>query len=67
MFQDLSTGKGIGLGNERGGIYYLDDRMTLTGLVAGHPDLILLWHWRLGYLSLQKIRSVIPVESSTLL
>jgi len=56
--------KGIGLGNERGGIYYLDDRMTLTGLVAGHPDLILLWHWRLGHPSLQKIRSIIPVESS---
>ena len=25
VFQDLSTGKGIGLGYERGGIYYLDD------------------------------------------
>ena len=40
MFQDLSTGKGIGLGHERGGIYYLDDRMTPTGLVVRQSDLI---------------------------
>jgi len=64
VFQDLSTGKGIGSGHERGDIYYLDDRVTPTGLVAGQPDLVLLWHWRLGHPSLQKIRSVIPVESS---
>ena len=38
--------------------------MTPTGLVAGHPDSILLWHWRMGHPSLQKIRSVIPVEFS---
>ena len=38
--------------------------MTPTGLVAGQPDLVLLWHWRLGHPLLQKFRSVIPVESS---
>jgi len=42
VFQDLSTGKKIGLGRERGDIYYLDDRVTLTGLVAGQPDPVLL-------------------------
>ena len=44
MFQDKSTGKRIGSGHERGGIYYLNDRVTPTGLVAGQPDPVLLWH-----------------------
>ena len=64
MFQDLLTGKRIDSGHERGGIYYLNDRVTPTSLVAGQPDPVLLWHWRLGHPSLQKNRSVIPVESS---
>jgi len=64
VFQDLSTGKRIGSGHEREGIYYLDDRVTSMGLVAGQSDLVLLWHWRLSYPSLKKIRFVIPVESS---
>ena len=64
MFQDLSIGKRIGSGHERGGIYYLDDRVTPTGLVAGHPNPVILWHWRLGHHALQKIRSVILVKSS---
>ena len=64
MFQDPSTGKGIGLGHELGDIYYLDDRMGPAGLVAGQHDPDLLWHWRLGHPSLQKIQSIIPVESS---
>ena len=38
--------------------------MSPTGLVAGQPDPILLWHWLLGHPSLQKFRSVISVESS---
>jgi len=64
MFQDLSTGKRIDLGHERGGIYYLDDRVTPTGLVSDQPDTVLLWRWRLGHPSVQKFQSVIPVESS---
>jgi len=44
VFQDLSTRKRIGSGHERGDIYYLDDRVTPTGLVAGQPDPVLLWH-----------------------
>jgi len=64
VFQDLSTEKRIGSEHERGGIYYLDDRVTPTGLVAGQPDLVLFWHWRLGHPSVQKLRSVIPIESS---
>ena len=38
--------------------------MSPTGLVAGQPDPILLWHWRLGDPSLQKLLSVISIESS---
>jgi len=64
MFQDLSTGIRIGSGHKRGGIYYLDDRVTHTGLVAGQPDPVLFWHRRLNHPSVQKFRFVIPVESS---
>ena len=64
MFQDLSTGKKISSGYERGVIYYLEDPVTPTSLVAGQFDLILLWHRRLGHPSLQKIRSVSHVKSS---
>ena len=65
MFQDLSTGKGIGSEYEREGIYYLDNQVTPTSLVAGQqPDPVLLWHWRLGHSSLQKIQSISLVESS---
>ena len=63
MFQDLLTRKRIGSGHERGGIYYLDDRVTFTGLVAGQPDLVLLWYWLLGHLLVQKFQFVIPIES----
>ena len=45
--QDLSTGRRIGSGHERGSMYYLDDRVTPTGLVVDQPDPVLFWHWRL--------------------
>ena len=64
MIQDLSTRKRIGSGHERGDIYYLDDRVNPTGLVISQPDPVLLRHWHLGHPSVQKIRSVIPIESS---
>ena len=38
--------------------------MSPTGLVAGQSDPILLWHWCLGHPTLQKIRSIISIESS---
>ena len=38
--------------------------MTPTGLIAGQSDPVLLWHWRLGYPSVQKFCAVIPFESS---
>jgi len=38
--------------------------VTPTGLVAGQPDPVLHWHWRLGHPSVQKLRFVIPIEFS---
>ena len=42
VFQDLITGRRIGSGHERGGMYYLDDEVSPTSLVAGQPDHVLL-------------------------
>jgi len=39
----------IGSGHERGDIYYLDDRVTPMGLVAGQPHPVLLWYWHLRF------------------
>jgi len=44
-------------------MYYLDDRVTPTGLVADEPDPVLLWHGRLGHFSVQKLRSVVSIET----
>jgi len=38
--------------------------MISSLMVTGQLDPVLLWHWRLGHLSVQKMRSIIPVESS---
>jgi len=42
IFQDLTTGRRIDSRHERGGMYYLDDGVSPTGLVADQPDPILL-------------------------
>ena len=34
IFQGLTSGRRIGSGRERGGMYYLNDRVSPTGLVA---------------------------------
>jgi len=44
VFQDLTTRR-IGSDRERAGMYYLDDGVSPTGLIAVQPDPILLWHW----------------------
>ena len=43
--------------HEKKGMYYLDDRVSPTGLVVGQPDPTILWYWRLGHSSLKKLRS----------
>jgi len=39
-------------------------QVTPTDLVADQPDLVLLWHWRLGHPSMQKLQFVVPIKSS---
>ena len=63
VFQNMSTGRMIGSGHERGGMQYLDDRATPTSLVAYQPNYILLWHWSLGHPSVQKLQSVVLITS----
>jgi len=62
IVQDMSTGMRIGSGHERRGMYYLDDRVTITSLVVG--NIALLWHWRLGHPSVQMLWSVVLIDSS---
>ena len=38
------TGKRIHSGHERGGMYYLNDKVSPTDLFADEHDPILLWH-----------------------
>ena len=64
VFQYLLTGRRIGSGYEKGGMYYLEDRVTPTGLVVGQPDLVLLWHWRMSHPSVKTLWSVVSIESS---
>jgi len=64
IFQDMTTGRRIGSSHEREGMYYLDNKVSSVGLIANQSDSILLWQWCLGHPSLQKLRFVIPVESS---
>ena len=45
-------------------MYYLDDRVSPTGFVAGQSDLVLLWHWCLGHPFMQKLRSIVSIEFS---
>ena len=40
-------------GIKRGGMFYLDNRVSLTGSVAGQPDPVLLGQWCLGHPSVQ--------------
>ena len=63
VFQDLSTGRRIDSGRERGGMPYLDDKVTPTGLLADQPDPVLLWHCHLDHPSVQKLIFIIPVAS----
>ena len=37
--------------------------MAPTGFVADQPDQVLLWNWRLGHPSVQKLQYVVPIMS----
>jgi len=50
---------------EYGSLYYLNDDTLHSSLTTISPfDTPLQWHHRLGHPSLQKLRQVIPIESS---
>ena len=49
--------------HEKGDMFYLDNKVFPTGFIAGQPDPILLKHWCLGHPSMQKLQSVVRVES----
>ena len=57
-------GGGLVRGMRKEACTILDARVTLAGLVADQLDHVLLWHWCLGHLSVQKLRSVVPITSS---
>jgi hypothetical protein len=70
LFQDILTKKLIGLGRERGGLYYLDLKEAPV-LEAGHVyqvgteeskarEKIWLWHRRLGHPSFQYLQHLFP-------
>jgi hypothetical protein len=70
FFQDILTKKLIGLGRERGGLYYLDLKEAPV-LEAGHVyqvgteeskarEKIWLWHRRLGHPSFQYLQHLFP-------
>ena len=62
-FQDLQTGKRIGLDRERGnGVYQLVEDDITRGLasVASTSESSSLWHYRLGHPSHQKLQQALP-------
>lgn len=61
VLQDQRSGKMIGMGTERGGLYYLDTSQKSKCNVASSPTphLSNLWHKRLGHPS-NKVSSLFP-------
>jgi len=64
MFSGPIDWKRIGSGYARGSMYYLDYRVTPTGLITVQPDPFLLWYWHLGHPLVQKLQFVVPIEFS---
>ena len=68
LLQDTQTGRIIGHGTEKDGLYYLDE-VTRTG--QGMPtqvtseDKIWMWHRRLGHPSLKYLRLLFPSLKTT--
>lgn len=60
LFQDLQT-KMIDTSHESGGMYYLDEGITPTCIVAVTSDTLLQWHQHLGHHSLQSLHLVPPL------
>ncbi|KAF3772684.1 GLE1 protein, partial [Nymphaea thermarum] len=59
-FQDLQTGKTIGGGYEKGGVYILSAPMGLAATSSTSEPTVFQWHLRLGHPSVPKLRSLLP-------
>jgi hypothetical protein len=58
VFQDLKSGRVLGTGTERDGLYYLDNELTplaLSAMSISTTDEFLLLHYRLGHPSFQSL------------
>lgn len=63
VLQDLTTGKMIGLGEQRGGLYYMSPLLrTPSSHQVSYPSN--LWHMRLGHPSASRLKLVSPLLSS---
>lgn len=60
--QDLKTGRLLGTGTERDGLYYLDNGAGALALAAysSSKDELLLYHRRLGHLSFEVMSRLFP-------
>lgn len=60
MFQDRQSGKMIGMGIERGGLYYLDTthKTGCNSVTTTITHSSRLWHQRLGHLSNKSLHSI---------
>ena len=63
LFQELGTGRKLGTGNMRDGLYYLDDNMSHKVVAALFPtplEEFLLHHRRLGHMSFPTLGQLYP-------
>jgi hypothetical protein len=67
IFQELKSGRILGTGTERDGLYYLDNGLTPLALSTrcnpAEDELILL-HYRLGHVSFQSLSRMFPSKFS---
>ncbi|KAF3771566.1 hypothetical protein EJ110_NYTH60163 [Nymphaea thermarum] len=59
-FQDLQTGKTIGGGHEREGLYFLSTPVNVAASSFTSKPTPLQWHLRLGHPSVSKLRRMFP-------
>ena len=63
VFQELKSGRVLGTGTERDGLYYLDNKvapLALSTVSTSNTDELLLLHHRLGHPSFQSLGRMFP-------
>ncbi|KAF3776084.1 hypothetical protein EJ110_NYTH49123 [Nymphaea thermarum] len=58
--KDLQTGKTIGGGHEKGGIYFLSNPVVIAASSVTSLSSSFQWHLRLGHPSVSKLRHLLP-------